>query len=118
MFTIADNTAGVQRFAANNSFNTELGSAIPTSALSVNGHAILSGSTLAQNVAAPPAMPRTAGSIAVAPMSVAVVNLPTSAGLASINGSGAVVAFNGAKNQITIANTDIASTSTLGYGSF
>jgi hypothetical protein len=118
MFTIVDNTAAVQRFAANNSFNTEIGPATPSSALSIHGHAVLNGSALAQSVAAPSAMPRTTGSLTVAPNVVAIVSVPTSAGLASINGNGSVMKYNAAKTQMSVVSLNPNTSVSLGYGSF
>jgi hypothetical protein len=119
-FAITDSTAGVQRFAVNNSGNTELGSGTPSGPLSINGHPVLSGAVLAQMTAAPASMPRITGSASVANGGVVVVNVSaTTSGLATVDGPGVVVGYNSGRTQVTLACTNTTSgTSSLNYGSF
>lgn len=117
-FTISDNTAGVQRFAVDNSQHTELGDATPSVELSVNGNSILNGALLAQKVAAPASMPRTLGVNSISAGTVVTISLPTSAGFASISGPGTVVRFNSAMNQITVLGNGYTSDTSVSYGSF
>jgi hypothetical protein len=121
-FHIADNTAGSQRFAVDNSGNTELGTATPSSKLSVNGHSVLSGTMLAQSTAAPASMPRITGSLSFTNTTAATpvtLNIPaTSSGMGSIDGAGTLVAYNAAKSQITVAGQSSSGTVTLNYGTF
>lgn len=121
-FHLTDNTAGSQRFAADNSGNTELGTATPSSKLSVNGHSVLSGTALAQSTAAPTSMPRITGSLSFANTlagTPVTLNLPaTSSAIGSIDGPGTIVAYNSAKSQVTIAGQSSSGTVTLNYGTF
>jgi hypothetical protein len=116
-FVMTDATTGTQRFAVNNSQQTELGSATPSAELSVNGRSILSGSVLAQGVVAPAAMPRITGSVTLSLGNTATVSLGSGAGFASINGPGSVVKYSSDRTQVTIVGT-ASSSSSMNYGGF
>ena len=118
-FNLSDSTSGTQRFAVDNSQNTELGSATPSAELSVNGHPILHGTVLAATVAAPVSMARTTGGLSLAAGATATINVPaTTSAFSTINGPGSIVAFNSAKTQMTVACTLNTGTGTLSYGNF
>jgi hypothetical protein len=118
-FKLSDSTSGTQRFAVDNSQHTELGSATPSSELSVNGHSILNGAVLAATVAAPVSMARTTGGLSLAAGATATINVPaTTSAFSSINGPGNVVSYNSAKTQMTVACTLSTGTGTLTYGNF
>jgi hypothetical protein len=120
MFKINDNTAASQRIGIDNSIHVELGSATPSSELSVNGHPVLVSNTLAARTVLPSVMPRTTGSVSLSgPGASTTVSLATSAGFASASGNSIVVNFNSSLNQITaMANVNATSPQPISYASF
>jgi hypothetical protein len=117
-FSLSDSTANTQRMAIDNSANVELGTATPVSSLSVSGHPILNGSVLAQSTAAPQAMARVTGAVAVSSNSVTVtVSCPTAFGLSGVGGGGGVVGFNSSRNSFDLYSYESSAT-TLTYGVF
>jgi hypothetical protein len=116
-FVMTDTTTSTQRFAVDNSHNTELGSATPASEMSVNGKAILSGAVLAQSVVASSAMPRITGMVNLSAGITSTVSVGATAGFASIDGPGTVVSYNTGRTQFTIVGTDTTA-SNMNYGSF
>lgn len=123
-FSITDTTAGAQRLAVDNSLNTEFGGATPSSSLSLAGRPLLSGANLAQNVAAPPSMPRITGSVVMPPgVSQAGIDCPAVAGFGvatiSTGGASGIVSFNSTKtNFVVYGNPGPTSSATIDYAVF
>ena len=116
-FQLSDTTTNTQRFGVSNAIQTELGFATPSAQLSVNGKPVLNDDLLQSTSVAPAAMPRLTGAVNLGPGSTSTVSAGTQSGFASIDGPGAIVSYNSAKNQFTIVGNG-NSAANMNYASF
>lgn len=99
-FGITDNTAGVQRLAADNSGNWNIGPGAPTANFSVNGHPIVNGGVLSPQTVTSSALTRFVGSIFIPANTVATVSGLSLAGAGSVDQGGIITGFTTTSFQV------------------
>jgi hypothetical protein len=117
-FQLSDSTAGQQRLCIDNAQNTEIGTATPSSSLTVSGRAILNGSNLAQAVVHPQAVARLQGSVTVPAGSNATVSTSTLAGFGVTAANGGIASFSSDKTSFQVYCDASSGSQTITYAVF
>lgn len=115
-FTLSDTSAGVQVLGASNSGGVEFGNSTPSSTLTVNGHSLVSGSSLAPQTVPSNGLSRVTGQVTLTATQTTDVSVGSTAGFGTVSGA-FLLSFNG-DGTMTVAYGSSSGSSAFNYSVF